>query len=374
MDLTRVKEILDGVLEKGVPGFDFMLCHKGQCVLRHMNGFSELETRKIMRGDELHNIYSCTKPITVTAALMLWEQGKLRLEDKLSDYIPGFSRMYVKETVASAGSTDGITLSNEEQVVSEVLRPVENPITIEDLFTMRAGMNYDTHSPGLEKAREVTGGRCPTLETIRLFAADHLHAEPGTQYRYSLAHDVLAAVVEVASGKRFGAFVAEHIFRPLGMESATFCLPDSQLDRVCGQYQLNKETGELENVGKRIQHYKLGADYESGGAGCTCTVEDYSKFLEGLRTGKLLKQATIDMMTTPRVHNAAGNYDYGLGVRCPKEGSRVTDFGWGGHGGLYLAIDQAHEFTYFYAQHAVGAPSIPAVDTTALIRQIIENG
>ena len=376
MDFTPVKELLDSFLEQGLPGFDFVLYHKGRCVLRHMNGVSDLEKQTPVCGKELYNIYSCTKPITVAAALLLWEQGKLRLEDRLSDYISEFSQIYIKETVASGGSSDGIALSHEERVLSEVLRPAENTITIENLFTMRAGMNYNTHSPGLEKARKATDGRCPTLETIRYFAADPLRCEPGTQYRYSLAHDVLAAVIEVVSGMRYGEFVAEHIFKPLGMENSTYLLPEERLDEVCGQYEYDKEKGVFKNAGKHILHYKLGSEYESGGAGLVCTVEDYIRFLEGLRTGKILKQETIDMMTTPRVPQEQytnPNYAYGLGVRCPKPNSEHTDFGWGGHAGSYLAVDRKHEFSFFYAQHAVGAPGVKAAELTPLIRKIVEN-
>ena len=149
MDFTPVKELLDSFLKQGLPGFDFVLYHKGQCVLRHMNGVSALEKRTPMCGNELHNIYSCTKPITVTAAMLLWEQGKLRLEDRLCDYIPEFSNMMVAEKKACAGSTDGISLAQEDTEVTEILRPAQRDITIEDLFTMRAGFTYNTHTEGV---------------------------------------------------------------------------------------------------------------------------------------------------------------------------------------------------------------------------------
>ena len=373
-NFDSVRDFLDTFLETGLPGFDCVIYHEGQCVLRHWNGYSNLEEKLPMQGNELYNIYSCSKPITVTAVLMLLERGLIRLEDKLADYIPEFSEMYIVDSEVQAGSTDGINLSFEEKVQTGALRKAKNPITIRHLLSMKAGFSYDTDSPALQLARQETGGRCPTLETIQYLAKEPLRYEPGEGYGYSLAHDVLAAVIEVITGKRFGQFVKENIFDPLGMTRTTFLLPDSRLDEITEQYHYDPETKTFRNVGKAIEYYKFGSEYESGGAGCISTVDDYIKFLEALRSGKLLKQETLDLLTTPQVTEEQYPnplYSYGLGMRCPKPGSPMTDFGWGGHAGAYLTMDRKYHFSFFYVQHAVGAPNNRSNQITWKIKEVL---
>ena len=375
-NFDSVKEFLDSFLETGLPGFDCVVYHEGKCVLRHMGGYASVEEKIPVRGNELYNIYSCSKPITVTATLMLYERGLLKLEDKLSDFIPEFSEMYVMDAQQEAGSTDGINLSFEEKVQSGALRKAKNPITIRHLLSMKAGFSYDTTSPALLLARKETDGRCPTVETIKYLAKEPLRYEPGEGYGYSLAHDVLAAVIEVITGQRFGQFVKENIFDPLGMDRTTFLLPDSRLEEITEQYHYNPETKLFRNVGKSIEYYKFGTEYESGGAGCISTADDYIKFLEALRSGKLLKPETLDLLTTPQVTEEQYPnplYSYGLGMRCPKAGSPMTDFGWGGHAGAYLTMDRKYNFSFFYVQHAVGAPNNRSNLITGKIKEVLDS-
>ncbi|MBR5614960.1 MAG: beta-lactamase family protein [Clostridia bacterium] len=361
-NFDKLKGFLDTFLDTGLPGFDCVIYYDGECVLRHSGGYADAENKIRHTGRELYNIYSCSKPITCTAALQLFEKGLLRLEDRLSDFIPEFETMYVACDAKTSGATDGINLS-DLSVKGDMKNVVKakNPITIKDLFCMTGGFSYDTVSPQLMLARKATDGRCPTVETVKYLAKEPLLFEPGTNHAYSLCHDVLAAVVEVVSGKSFGQYVKENIFNPLDMKDSTFNLPESQLDRVAEQYRYNEQTSLFENVGKEIQTYKLGAEFESGGAGCVSSVDDYIKFTEALRKGDIiLKRETIDMMTIPRVREdqyVNELYNYGLGVRCPKKGSPATDFGWGGAAGAYLAIDRPQKVSLFYAQHALNSPN-----------------
>ena len=369
-----VREFLDTFLEEGLPGFDCVVYHDGKCVMRHMGGYANVEEKIPMQGNELYNIYSCSKPITVTATLMLYERGLLKLEDKLSDFIPEFAEMCVMDAKMEAGSTDGIDLSFSDPVSTGVLRKAKNPITIYHLLTMKAGLSYDIDSPSIQLAKKETGGRCPTLETIKYLAREPLRYEPGEGYGYSLAHDVLAAVIEVVTGMRFGQFVKENIFDPLGMERTTFLLPDSRLEEVTEQYHYDPQAKIFRNVGKAVEHFKFGTEYESGGAGCISTVDDYIKFLEGLRTGKLLKPETLDLLTTPQVTEEQYPnplYSYGLGMRCPKAGSPMSDFGWGGHAGAYLTVDRKNKFSFFYAQHAVATPNKRSNLITVKIKEVL---
>ena len=337
----KTKALCDYFLEMGVPGFDLNVWKDGKCILRYWNGYSDAENRIPMRGDELYNIYSCSKPITCTAALQLWEKGLYSLEDPLYKYMPEFREMTVR-------TEDGV-------------RKTENPILIRHLFEMTAGFSYDGNSPMLQRAKAETQGRCQTRELMRYLAQEPLLFEPGAQWRYSLCHDVLAALVEVLSGQRFEDYVKEHIFDPLGMTRSTFMLPDSDLGKIAAQYSFVQ--GKRMRLGPEIWGYKFGSEYASGGAGCISTVDDYIRFTEALRAGEtLLKRDTVRLMATGRLseaqnatYNKAATHGYGLGVRTPKQ--PFTDFGWGGAAGAYLAIDIPHGISIYHAQHMLHSPN-----------------
>ena len=148
------------------------------------------------------------------------------------------------------------------------------------------------------------------------------------------------------------------------MDNSTFSLPAHELDTLAAQYLY--ADGEYRNCGKHIQFYKLGSEYDSGGAGCISTVDDYMKFLEAIRVGDvILKKETIDLMATDRLTESQRpkgdlgwlkNYGYGLGVRCYREGNDYCDFGWNGAAGAHMAIDRENEITIYYSQHVLGSP------------------
>ena len=334
---TQLTQKLDSFIKHGIPGYDCVVYHKGECIYRRYKGYSDRENKIPMRGKELYNIYSCSKIITCTAALMLYEKGMYKLEDKLSDYMPEFESMYVN--------------------TENGLKKTERYITIKDLFCMTAGFSYNLNSPMIQKCQKETKGRCQTRVLMKYLAQEPLLFEPGERWEYSLCHDVLAAFVETISGKRFGEFVKENIFDCLEMNNSTFLLDDLELDKVCSQYK-----GEKIELRPKTIDYKLGTEYESGGAGCVSTVEDYIKFLEALRMGELLKPETIELMLTNQLNDHqiktywVENYGYGLGIRCKYKDESISDFGWGGAAGAYAIVDPKYEYTAFYVQHVLNSP------------------
>ena len=342
-----LREFCDLYLNSGyeMPGTDLVVYQGGKCVFRYMTGYSDLENKVPMTGQERCYIYSCSKVITCTAALQLWEKGLFSLDDRLSDYMPEFARMTVR------------TESGE--------RPAERPILIRHLFGMSAGFSYDTRSPHLEECRRDTDGRCPTREAMKYLAKEPLLFEPGEGWKYSLCHDVLAALVEVLSGERFGEYVKKHIFDVADMPRSTFLLPEEELDTMAPQYVWRD--GASDRLRSKVVVYKLGSEYESGGAGGISTVDDYIRFLECLRTGKLLKPETVALMQTNHAtplqlqqfhetFDPKKTHGYGLGVRTPGFDPRYTDFGWGGAAGAFLAIDTEHEMSLYFGTHLHQSP------------------
>lgn len=376
----RLTDILDNAIRLEIPGCDCVVYHKGKCVYRYFAGVSSLEENIPMNGKELYNIYSSTKLITCVAGMQLWEKGMFDLDDDLCKYMPEFTDMKVKKEDGS-------------------ISPAKNKIKIKHLFTMSAGFNYDINSEAIERAKKETNGVCPTREVMKYLATEPLDFEPGEKWKYSLAHDVLAALVEVLSGETFGEYVKKNIFTPAGMENTTFLLDDSELYKVAEQYRYHAKAGEelnkldpeadkyrnnvgYVNVGKHIQSYKFGTEYESGGAGCISTTDDYIKLLEAIRTGLILKKETFAMMGVNQFTEEQLElfwevpYGYGLGVKCPKDGDTDhTSVGWGGAAGAHWFIDTKNEITLCYHQHVLSSPQAGLGENlTTVTREIILGG
>jgi len=341
----QTKAFCDSFLSMGVPGFDLIVYQDGECILRHMSGYADLNRKIPIKGDESYNIYSCSKPITCVAAMQLWEKGFFSLEDRLDTYMPEFGEMTVR-------TENGI-------------KRAENPILIRHLFEMTAGFSYNLKSPHLSVFREKSGFRCPTRETMVHLAKEPLLFEPGERWNYSLCHDVLAAFVEVVSKQRFEMYVRDHIFMPLGMNHSTFLPGENEIESLACQYKFHADEEKTVDHGKG-NRYRIGSEYASGGAGCVSTVDDYIRFLEALRIGDvILKKDTIKLMATDRLNEQqrqtyvlSADHGYGLGIWTPKAGGMRADFGWGGAAGAYLAVDIPNGISLYYVQHLLTPPNM----------------
>ena len=338
----NIKFILDESERLGIPCSETVIFHNGVEVFHDVRGVRD-SVGTPLAADERFNIYSCSKPITCAAALTLLEEGKLSLDDDLTDYIPAFGNVRVEKN-------GGIFKA-------------ERKIKLHHLFTMTAGLTYNMESAEIAKGKLETDGRCPTVKMMDYIAEMPLAFEPGDSWNYSLCHDVIAAVVEIVSGKRFGLYVKEKIFDPCGMKNSTFLLPESEVDTLPSQYK-GDGAGGLVDVGKHIYRYKPGTEYEAGGAGCITTARDYIKFLEAMRAEKILSREVLDMMYTDRLTDTQkatcwtpAGYGYGLGVRVPDATGRRTDIGWGGAAGAYLALDEKNGISLYYAQHVLNSPN-----------------
>ncbi len=354
----KLKAVVDDSLAMGIPGADILVYKDGKEIYRYFAGTASAEGAP-MTGKERYNIHSCSKLITCTAALMLYEQGKLGIDDKVSKYMPEYGHLAVMEK-------DG------------TVRPARTEMTVRHLFTMTSGLAYNVHSPAVMKVIEETGGRAPTRDVIRALAAEPLRHDPGARFIYGISHDVLAAIIEVVSGMRFGEFVKRNIFDPLGMRSTSFSVPENEYDTICDQYTCTYEGGAPVYRLMTERGYGLGTEYESGGAGCVSTVEDYMKFLEGLRTGKLISADTVALMASAQLSPneleshwiGEAGYGYGLGVRCPAAGGDLHDFGWSGIGGTFSMIDMGLGVSAYFAMHVIGRPSNEMRKIPAILREI----
>ena len=373
MEYNNLKAFMADMTKNHTVGNSIVIYLDGKIVLKHVDGLNDLENNIPFTGDELYNIYSCSKVCTVTAATQLLEKGVFLTSDPLYEYMPEFKKMYIKS-------------ENGE------LKEAKNPITIGDLFGMSAGFTYDLNSPGILRAGELTNGKYDTVKTIQSFASDPIMYEPGTRWAYSLAHDVLAGLVSVVSGKKFRDYVKENIFEPIGMNNSYFhttpdiekCMAEQYTfvpvgennvtDFVEAQRSGNAKKGTFKNVGKG-NSFILGDEYDSGGAGIITTVDDYAKFAAtlanygtALNGEKILSHYSVELMRQNRLNDTQLKdfnwpqligYGYGLGVRThmnPTKSSRISnpgEFGWCGAAGSAVIVDPKINLAVFYAQHVL---------------------
>ncbi len=370
MDFKPMCEFMDRLTGWRIPGNSVSVYHKGREVFRYSSGYADIESKAPMTGNELLNIYSCSKITTVIAALRLYEKGLFLLDDPLYDFIPEYREMYIKD-------------QNDE------LKKAEEPITMRHLFTMTAGLTYNFDTDGMQKAREITNGKMDTVTVARCIAGDPISFEPGTRWQYSLCHDVLAAVVEVISGQRFSEYVKQNIFAPLGVTDIYYQRPEQVKARMASQYDYVTECPTTDLVAAQINSgrdgywmkiekdiargHGLGENYDSGGAGIVVSVNDYAKLAGALAMGgtasngeKILASGTVELMRQNQLTceqrkgftwSQLKGYSYGLGVRTlidkAVSGSlgSLGEFGWGGAAGATMLVDPDREFSLFYAHH-----------------------
>lgn len=319
--LARINAGLQRYLDAGkYAGMLAMVARHGEIAYSECLGVSDLKSRKPMQDDAIFRIYSMTKPITSAAVMMLLEEGRLRLNDPLSDYLPAFKDLKVVARNTEAGME---------------LEDLQRPITIRNLFTHTAGFSYgfDQNDPLDKLYTRKMWGRVDkpgsTLaDMVDALAELPLAHQPGTVFRYSVAIDVLGRLVEVISGQPFDQFLQQRIFEPLGMVDTAFWAPPEKAARLASVYGPDeKRPGHLRNLepGTR-SHYLRPATFFSGGGGLVSTAMDYMRFCQMLLNGgelegvRLLGRKSVETMRLN--HLPEGVYE---------DPNRAYGFGLGGH-------------------------------------------
>ena len=329
----------------GLPG------KEPQFTVRGTDSFVDLDP---LTPDSLFRIYSMTKPITGMAAMMLVDEGKLGLDQPLSDILPRFARMQVQAT-PDGSITD--------------LKPAQTPITIRHLLTHTSGLGYSIVQKGPIKAALEDAGLVPGLisrmsipgldrgkavpslaEFADRLAAIPLVYEPGTRWSYSLGLDLMGRVIEVVSGLAFDDFLKQRLFDPLGMDSTFFRVPASEAGRL---------TTNFAALGDVLFPIDAGADsifldpppFPFGGSGLVSSPRDYDRFLHMLANfgtldgRRVMSEAAVRMGTGnllppgvagPAIMAPAG--EFGAGGRVGI-GAEAGIFGWAGAAGTVATVD-----------------------------------
>ena len=333
--LQRIDAMLyEAVADEQIPGAVALVARKGKIVYHKAFGMADAEAGRNFRPDDIFRIASQTKAITSTAVMLLWEEGKFRLDDPISKFIPEFKNMLIFESLNEADS-------------SFTGRPATKPITIRHLLTHTCGIGYgmiddDNFRKIYVKAgiREAfTTEDISIEENIKKLATLPLHFEPGEQFRYAMGLDVLGYLIEILSGQPLDQFFKERMFDPLGMDDTYFYLPESKHERLVPVQ--TKRDGEW--VRYPVTPF-YDPDYPikgamrlfSGGGGLSSTARDYAMFLQMYLNGgelngvRLLSRTTVKTILADQVGNMleASETGHGLAFGVLNERGAI----WGGKG------------------------------------------
>lgn len=350
--LTRIDAMMQRYVDGGkLAGMTIAIARDGKVAYLHSAGMADIARKRPMAEDTIARFYSMSKPITAVAAMMLVEQGKLRLDDELTDYLPEF-----KDVKVYAGQNADGSMRTEAPL---------QPIRIRDLLTHTSGFTYAgmfDQSPvgaAYEKADIMRPDR--TLDEFsHVIATLPLTRQPRTAYNYGVSIDILGRVIEMVSGQPFDAYLKQHIFEPLGMKDTGFTVPAGKQARFAEIYELAPGGGIRPVAGDTPRaQFREGARFKSGGGGLTSTVGDYLRFAQMMLNGgeldgvRLLSPKTVALMTAPALRDDQVDYlkpfmpgyNTGLGVavltdlgRSELPGS-VGEFNWAGAASTYFFVD-----------------------------------
>lgn len=364
--LSKISDFVDHEIAAGnLVGAVTLVARHGQVVLFESAGRYGLEDDRPMDKDALFRIFSMTKPITTVAAMILYEEGAFHLGDPVAKYLPELKDMQLL--------IDGSPVSPQRQM------------TIEQLMTHTAGLTNGWHlEHPVERAyRDAALYQSADLDAfINKLATLPLRFEPGTRYHYSVATDVLGALVERLSRQSLEQFFQTRIFDPLDMHDTFFNVPESKVARLAGSHLWNTERQLLEPMPAGLLPPPSGVTLFSGGGGLISTAQDYWRFCDMLRRGgeldgvRILGPKTVQAMTmarlTPEVRdNGAREYpashlypgqSFGLGagvITDPAQSQVISsqgEYSWGGIANTKFWIDPEEDLIVVFMSQVMGTP------------------
>ncbi|MDG1966877.1 MAG: serine hydrolase [Flavobacteriaceae bacterium] len=302
-------------------------------------GSSDISENVSLKEDDIFRIASMTKPIVSIGLMMLFEEGKFKLNDPVYKYIPEFKNLTVKKR--------------------KKIKPVKNHVKIIDLLRHSAGLNFK----GPEDYRKVINMNLEeyTKESVK----EPLKFEPGTTWWYSSSTDICGYLIEVLSGQKLDIYLKNRIFDPLKMDDTSFELPKNKIDRLTTLYMVGEKKELISFDNKSNSPFKDKVILLNGSGGLLSTTKDYLKFSVMLLNNgsigeeQIIKKSTLDLMKQD--HSLGLKYKklvfgkkkgFGLGFEVVKEedtkfGSKGT-FGWGGMFGTYFRADPKQNMVYIY--------------------------
>ncbi|MFN7927866.1 MAG: serine hydrolase domain-containing protein [Blastocatellia bacterium] len=355
--MQRINALIQSNIESHqLTGAVTLVARKGRVAHYEAQGFMELDNKTPMRKDALFRMASSSKPVASVAILMLMEEGKLRLNDPISRFLPEFRSP--KVAVLKSTAPPPPAAPGQPPPAPDIYTiPANRIITVRDLLTHTSGLGSGGPSAG--EMAKVAQTRTPTdtlADYIPRLGPLPLDFQPGTQWRYSpgAGIDTLGRIVEIASGLTFDQFLKQRIFDPLGMKDTFFALPEDRLPRLMTLYRrVNNQLEKNPN-----QPSLLNQKYFSGAGGLVSTAEDYFHFAQMLANGgqlngkRLLSPRTVELMSSNHVGEMfvgqlgrPPGMGFGFAVEVVvdaiKANSRRSNgsFGWDGAFGTHFWVD-----------------------------------
>lgn len=348
--LERITTHFQRYVDEGkLAGVTFAIARRGKLAYLKTMGWADIEAKRLVTPDTIFQIQSMTKPITAVAAMTLVEEGRLRLSDPVSNYLPEFADVKVYAGEGPSGM---------------ILEDPVRSMTIHDLLTHTSGLTYGIYDQSpvgdlYREADELDPRR--TLEELsHLGASLPLSRQPGSTYQYGISFDVLARVIEVVTDRRFGEFLSERIFNPLEMVDTHFIVPREKKARFSEVYMISDSGALAPSDGKHVRdRFQEGAKLELGGGGLVSTVGDYLRFsqlllnrgaLDGVR---IISPKTVALMTSNQlpdeklafIHRYTPGWGVGFGVGILNDLGKAGHLGslggyrWDGGANTYFFVD-----------------------------------
>jgi len=380
MDAWAQKEWMNG----GVS----LIIRNGKIAYYKAAGYNDLYTKSPMQKEDIFRIASQTKAITSVAMMMLFEEGKVLLDDAVSKYIPAFKKQQVLDKFNPADT-------------SYTTVPAKGEITIRQLFTHTSGLGYaqigSKEANAIYAKNKLTAGigvqDDNLLDAMNRLGKLPLMHQPGEKWTYGLNSDLLGCLVEVISGMTLNDFFRTRIFEPLGMKDTYFYIPTEKASRLVNLYRedstghLIKAEGNMLN-GPVLSNYPLfNSSYYSGGAGLSSTIYDYGIFLQmllnnGVYNGKrLLSRNAVRLMTMNQIGDLSrGDDKFGLGFQIVSEkGSartpaQIGTYSWGGAFATSYWVDPKEKMVLLFYRQLQGSTHGDVVEKfRALVYQAIND-
>jgi CubicO group peptidase (beta-lactamase class C family) len=372
-----------GIENNEVAGANMMVVYKGEEIFYHEDGLADIDAGAPIKRDSIFRLYSMTKPVTATAVMMLLERGEIDLFDPVSKFLPGFK--------------------DQKIVEGDKLVPAKREVNLQDLLNMTSGLVYPGWGNQAEREtnelfqeldrRLLSDSPMTTIELANRLGQAPIAFQPGSAWQYGTNTDVLGAVVEVVSGMRFGQFLQQQIFEPLGMNDTGFWVPEEKRSRLAKTYGDDGNGGLTLYAGHHLGiNHQLDRDpgFESGGAGLASTIEDCAKFTtmlmnEGSLNGvQILRPRTVRYLRSSTLTDEQQQcFDGWHGLRGHSYGNMmrvITDFGkagvigspgeygWDGWLGAFFTNCPADDLTFLFMIQKKDAGTLPL---TRKLRNIV---
>lgn len=395
-DSQRLKK-LDAAMAQAVAsgrvvGMQTLLARHGKVVAANTYGKMSLATGQPMQKDAIFRIYSMSKPVTGVGMMILFEEGKWRLDDPVSKFLPEMKDLKVWNGLDPQGKP--------------ILDPVRRAPTMRELMSHTAGFGYglsDRHPVDkMYQDQRVLGSNGLAEMTTKVSGLPLLF-QPGERWSYSVAVDLQGAIIEKLSGQTLGAFLDSRLFKPLKMTDTAFMTPADKVSRLAAVYGEDPKTKQIVEAvvgptNAQVQDFTKPPLMESGGGGLVSTTADYARFAQMVLNGgeldgvRILSPASVEMMGTNQIPAAAlvtsngsaasfFNESVGFGldflvVNDPRKAGTLEGKGtmsWGGAAGTWFWIDPTNDVIFVgMIQHYSGTGDLGGLSRTLVYQALVD--